>query len=104
MTDTTKDNLIVAALSWTIAVPGMIYQAWVLVTLWRWFLEPLVAYPAPAVTTVAGALTIYRLITTRRGPEKPDQTAWARFGELISVIAIPPTLALFIGYGITLFQ
>lgn len=80
-----------------ITVALMLYQAWVLLPLWAWFIFPVTGLAAPPLIVFTGFLMALRVPFERFRPEEDVAIAENFFRRVVFSVLYPP-LVLAIGW------
>lgn len=83
-----------------LALPGAMWEGFVLSLLWAWFMVPVFHAPTITVAQAMGLDLLINLIITRlpTKPDKDDEKPFEHFGFRVFVIVLAPALALLFGF------
>jgi hypothetical protein len=85
-------GLIAIVLGLALGVAGLVWEGYVLVYLWNWFILPYFQLPALTIPLAIGLVTTVRLVT--------QQVPAKEMGNLISFMFLRPGVMLLIGWVI----
>ena len=88
----------------TVIVLGCIFNGYAVSVLWQWFVVPVFQAPALTIPTAMGIALLVGYLTYQEVNSSSDnKEPWAIIAEFTARVIVKPTVALLVGWIITLF-
>lgn len=98
MSEKSAMNLVFVIFGLLLIVPSMLFNGWVLQTLWLWFLVPAFRFPAITIWTAIGIRVIAGLLTSYSWPSDEDKEIGERIVRAIAMAFVYPSIVLGIAW------
>lgn len=98
------ERFLILMIVMTIMIPAVLWEAYVSIVMWRWFITPEFGVQPPGLWSAAGILMMIGMVKARVGRKEENPDRWDRIGRFFSHVIMVPAFALFVGYIITLFM